>query len=215
MHYLYGFGVPAIVLGVVVAVFGHSERLLHPSTWVFYVSAVTLQVLQPKVAYKKTADTASDDRGSAFGILAGTSLGMAGGLVDFFSRPELAPQPLSLWTLGGTLLIATATALRLWSIRTLGRWFTGLVQVVPGQQVVDTGPYRHVRHPSYTAIITSFFGSALLFRSVWGAALTVGLVLPVYLYRIRVEERLLLERLGDAYRKYQARTGALLPRLGR
>lgn len=215
MHFLFGFGTPTLLIALAMVTSGHVERLAHPAPWLFWVLAVAQLVLQPKIAKSKDETTASNDAGSAAAIALGQVLSMGAPVMEFFFRAELQPSPGSGWVMAGGTLLLAGTVLRLWSIRVLGRFFTALVQVTAEQTVVDDGPYRHVRHPSYSAVLLSFAATALLFRSVWGAALTVGLVLPVYLYRIRVEERLLLERLGDAYRKYQARTGALLPRLGR
>src|SRR5207253_2803440 len=58
----------------------------------------------------------------------------------------------------GLGLIIAGWALRRWSVRTLGRWFTVTVTVEPDQRVVDTGPYRLLRHPSYTGMLVSLLG---------------------------------------------------------
>ena len=111
----------------------------------------------------------------------------------------------------GAFLAAAGLCLRLWSIRTLGRFFTGTVQVVPDQQVVDDGPYRVLRHPSYTGALLTALGIALAFGSALGAVATLALGIPAYIHRITIEERALLAELGDAYRAYRERTWRLLP----
>ena len=53
-------------------------------------------------------------------------------------------------------------AVRLWAVRTLGRWFTTVVRVAPDQQVVAGGPYRWVRHPSYLGLLLTLAGLGLM-----------------------------------------------------
>src|SRR5207244_10922091 len=61
----------------------------------------------------------------------------------------------------GVGLIIAGWALRRWSVRTLGRWFTVTVTVEPDQRVVDTGTYRLLRHPSYTGMVVSLIGRSV------------------------------------------------------
>jgi protein-S-isoprenylcysteine O-methyltransferase Ste14 len=103
-------------------------------------------------------------------------------------------------------------ALRYWSMRTLGEFFTRTLAVLPDQRVVQEGPYRMVRHPGYLAqIVVLTAGSALVSLNAWLAALVATLLSAAYAYRIRAEERMLESQLGEAYRTYRARTWRLLP----
>jgi len=110
----------------------------------------------------------------------------------------------------GIFVIVAGAALRLWAIVTLGRWFTYDVRVAEGQPVVTTGPYRWVRHPSYTGVLLVLIGIGLTLGN-WLSLLlistvpTVGLVL-----RVRVEERA-LRRLGPDYADYAATRARLIP----
>jgi protein-S-isoprenylcysteine O-methyltransferase Ste14 len=79
------------------------------------------------------------------------------------------------------------------------------------QHVVTRGPYRFVRHPGYLAQLVFWFGLALATRNALVIAVVVLADLFVYLHRSRVEERLLLGTVGEAYRAYAARTRRLLP----
>jgi len=97
------------------------------------------------------------------------------------------------------------------SILYLGRYFTVDVNVEPRQPVIDTGPYRLIRHPSYLGSLLMFIGTGLAFAHP--VALLFMIVPPVlvFLHRIRIEERLLLEKLGQPYAAYLARTKRLVP----
>jgi protein-S-isoprenylcysteine O-methyltransferase len=101
-------------------------------------------------------------------------------------------------------------ALRWHAIRILGRSFTYTVATQPGQRLIDIGPYRWVRHPSYTGSLLTILG--ILLCCVNPMSL-LGLVPPLagYAYRIRIEEKALTTALGEAYRSYARRTRRVLP----
>jgi protein-S-isoprenylcysteine O-methyltransferase Ste14 len=85
------------------------------------------------------------------------------------------------------------------------------LRVVDEQTVVDRGPYRWVRHPSYTGLLLTLVGLGLALGN-WLSVLTL-VVLPVagLVVRIRVEERALLGALGEPYREYAGRHRRLVP----
>jgi protein-S-isoprenylcysteine O-methyltransferase Ste14 len=129
-----------------------------------------------------------------------------------WSRGPPPPQRLGDWALwAGAALALAGMGLRLWSVMTLGQYFTYVVKVTPDQKVVDTGPYRLIRHPSYAGGLLSAVGIGLSLCYALGPMI-IGLTsLAAYLIRIRVEERALAEGIGEPYRAYMARTRRLIP----
>ena len=113
----------------------------------------------------------------------------------------------------GLIVMWVGLAIRIWAIVVLGRSFRVTVEVDTGQQVVDRGPYRWVRHPSYAGILILLAGLSLVYGD-W-PALAILLVLPagVLIHRIFVEEAVLTEVIGRAYTDYAARTKRLVPGL--
>jgi protein-S-isoprenylcysteine O-methyltransferase Ste14 len=111
----------------------------------------------------------------------------------------------------GLVVMVAGFGVRQWSILTLGRFFTIDVRVAENQTVVDRGPYRWVRHPSYTGLVLFFVGVGLALGN-W-ASLVALAVLPTLglLVRIRSEERVLLASFGDDYRRYAAGRPRLFP----
>jgi protein-S-isoprenylcysteine O-methyltransferase Ste14 len=100
------------------------------------------------------------------------------------------------------------------SHRDLGRFFSATLEIRDGHQLVTTGVYRRVRHPMYAAIWLFSLAQGLLlgnWLAGWSALATFGLL---YWLRIEHEERLLLDRFGEAWRAHCAVTGRLWPRLG-
>ena len=97
--------------------------------------------------------------------------------------------------------------MRLWSFRTLGRYFTFTVKVSPDQPVVTAGPYRALRHPGYAGGLLAMIGFGVLYGNWLSFAVIAVLWSVIIVWRIRVEERALLATLGDRYRSY-ARTAS-------
>ena len=111
----------------------------------------------------------------------------------------------------GIVLMVLGILLRQWSIAVLGRFFSPIVATQEGQKVVDEGPYRLVRHPSYAGLFLILVGLGLAWQS-WGAILLLVVISGLALgYRIYVEEKVLISELGDDYVKYSKRTKRIIP----
>lgn len=111
----------------------------------------------------------------------------------------------------GVGLSVFGTVLRAWAVETLGRWFSLTIQVRPDQPVVDTGPFRVIRHPSYLGGELALAGAGL---AAGNAIAPLAFWLPwlcAHAYRIGVEERALEEVLGERYRAYRRHTWRLVP----
>jgi protein-S-isoprenylcysteine O-methyltransferase Ste14 len=120
-------------------------------------------------------------------------------------------HPLMVSTWLGLSLLWCGAALRLWSFRTLGRYFTFTVQTSDDQPVISNGPYRVLRHPSYAGLLLAIAGIGLLFDS-WASLAALILFLSVSLiYRIRVEELALARDLGGRYQTYATGRKRLIP----
>lgn len=111
----------------------------------------------------------------------------------------------------GLIVMWLGLAIRVWAVAALGRAFRTTVEVDPGQAIVSSGPYRWVRHPSYTGLLLILAGFGLALGNWLPLAICVALPLPALLRRIRVEEAELTRVLGEPYRAYQTRTKRLIP----
>lgn len=108
-------------------------------------------------------------------------------------------------------MFAAGLIFRWWAIITLGRFFTVDVTIEKHHELVERGPFRWVRHPSYTGALVAFVGWALTLQN-WAAILVV--LVPIFIAfvrRMNVEEHALTEALGDRYRDYIRRTKRLVP----
>jgi protein-S-isoprenylcysteine O-methyltransferase Ste14 len=152
------------------------------------------------------------DRWTKWILVVGVDLGLLGALLIARFMPALRAFANNWWTLGlGIAMILAGAALRAWSIVSLGRYFRREVTIEPGQRIVRRGPYRVLRHPSYTGLVLGLVGLGLAFGSWFGAAIVLLTVLVGLLPRIRVEERVLARAFGAEYTSYAASTWRLLP----
>jgi protein-S-isoprenylcysteine O-methyltransferase Ste14 len=155
------------------------------------------------------------DRSSLPFVIVCCGLGVAGAFLCAYHLPaaDITPgAPVVRWALFGLGIVAIAvgTALRLWAIFTMGRWFTYDVRVTDGQVVVDRGPYRWVRHPSYTGILLVLSGIGLTLTNWLSLLFAVALPVVGLVRRIRVEEAA-LATLGPRYDHYAAGRPRLVP----
>jgi protein-S-isoprenylcysteine O-methyltransferase Ste14 len=111
----------------------------------------------------------------------------------------------------GVLIGWLGLLLRWWSFVTLGKYFTVVLKTSGDQPVVDRGPYRLLRHPSYTGLLLAFVGCGLLTGNWLSTAGSVTLVVTALIYRIRIEERALNAALGDRYRDFATGRARLVP----
>jgi protein-S-isoprenylcysteine O-methyltransferase Ste14 len=157
----------------------------------------------------------ADDRGtrllSAITITAAIAVAQ-GAATALRGHPLFRLPGTASWYLhAGLALIWAGLAIRVWAVAALGRAFRLTVEVDPGQELIDRGPYRWIRHPAYTGLllITAGFGIAV---GNW-LSLAVALLAPlsVLTRRIQVEEQVLVSSMGAAYAAYRKRTKRLIP----
>jgi protein-S-isoprenylcysteine O-methyltransferase Ste14 len=114
--------------------------------------------------------------------------------------------------LGLSLLVA-GVAIRWTAIYTLGKYFTGTVLIKDDHRLIQTGMYKHLRHPAYTGALIAHLGLGLSFSNWYSLALSVLPYLVAVMYRIHVEEQALSEAFGEHYRDYSKETKRLIPKL--
>ena len=111
----------------------------------------------------------------------------------------------------GVTLCLLGAGIRVWAIRTLGAYFTRAVQVSTNQSIIESGPYRVIRHPSYTGSALEFLGIGIASDNWVSLACAVVPMLIAFAIRIHVEERALVEAIGEPYLAYQRRTKRVIP----
>jgi protein-S-isoprenylcysteine O-methyltransferase Ste14 len=107
-------------------------------------------------------------------------------------------------------LTAAGIAFAIWARSVLGQFWSGVVTLKEGHRLIRQGPYRFVRNPIYTGILTALLGAAILNGTIWGL---LGLAMFVigFSMKIRVEETLLRTEFGGEYEEYRKQVKALVP----
>ncbi len=178
---------------------------------IFCWFAVEVSLLVRDVVRRKTG--LRRDRGTR--LLVASSLVIAfvlalavRGWAPAFDTP--APK---VFLLAGVLVMWIGLVVRIWAVLTLGGSFSTFLQAQTGQTVVTHGPYRLVRHPSYTGLLLIGLGFGISAGNWLSLAICVAIPVAGLLPRIAVEESELVSVLGEQYKKYQRTTHRLIPGL--
>ncbi len=175
-------------------------------TFIFWI-AFAIWTLPEVFAWKakRSVDgSSSHDQGWWIGIALDFSLSL------FLPQAAISWQRTLLF-IAGICLMLLGVALRWYSVSVLGKYFTFDVAIQSGQVLVEVGPYRYIRHPSYSGALLSLLGFGLSLGNWAGLAASLFCLGFAYAYRIPVEEGALASALGETYQQYVKRTWRLVP----
>jgi protein-S-isoprenylcysteine O-methyltransferase len=184
------------------------DRTLAQLTLLFFGSELALALFRRA---RHTKGATRTDRGSLrlLWIVITLAIMMAVSFAGY--RPGLFPFPPT-WTRAAAItFFVGGLGFRWWAVVALGRFFTVDVATHDGHTLVSTGPFRFVRHPSYTGLLLAFLGFGV---SLGNAVSLLVLMAPIAFtlaYRMRVEEAALRRTFGASYDAYCARTKRLIP----
>lgn len=111
----------------------------------------------------------------------------------------------------GLVLFVLGLIVRWVAIIHLGRFFTVNVAIAEDHRLITTGPYRFVRHPSYTGTLLVFLGFGLCMLNIFSLAAVFLPIAAAFLWRMHVEEEALRGAFAERYRSYAAKTWRLIP----
>jgi methanethiol S-methyltransferase len=106
------------------------------------------------------------------------------------------------------MFFVAGSVLFMWSVLARGRYSVSWSMPID-QKLVTCGPYRYIRHPSYTSYFLMFLGLFLVWFNLLALILFLGI--PGYVRVSQREERMLVLRFGEAYVDYQKKTDRFLP----
>lgn len=161
---------------------------------------------------REEAPQRRDDGASGLVILLGIVLLPLAAVAISLSVPSAGfARHLHLIFFVGIAAMLIGVALRWYSVHTLGRYFSRSIAIQKGHEIISFGPYRILRHPSYTGTMLTLLGIGLVTTN-WLALLTTLLGgFATYSYRVIREERVLVRELGEPYLNYMKRTKRFIP----
>lgn len=160
----------------------------------------------------QVGETVLEERGdrSFWAILPGFLVVFFASPLEWMYLPGLMTR-LPWMQAAGLGLILSAVVLRIWARAHIRGLYSGHVEVQADHRLVQSGPYRFVRHPGYTGFLLMTLGVALGYSSLIGLLAIPALLIPGLAYRMAVEEKLLARHFGDEYRTYAGKTKRLIP----
>jgi protein-S-isoprenylcysteine O-methyltransferase Ste14 len=179
--------------------------------WSAWLSWIAPEVIAWSV--KRSADASKTrDQGSLNLIVLLWWTGMGMDFVLSILLPQAAiPWKRTIVFCVGIGLMLAGVALRWYSASILGKYFTFDVAIQSGQTLVEAGPYRYVRHPSYSGALLSLLGFGMAIGNWAGLLAVLFCLASAYAYRIPIEEAALAAALGEPYKQYVRRTWRLVP----
>ncbi len=163
-------------------------------------------------ARKESRREGSKDAGSIKVIMATMQMGMVFAIAAAWMRRAMMPESARVPVFyAAIVLLILGSALRRLCWKTLGEYFTGDVKAREGQPVIAAGPYRWVRHPSYTAGMMMNVAMGLALTNWLSVAILFLATAAGYAYRVRVEERALVVELGTPYAEFMRTRKRFIP----
>ncbi len=170
-------------------------------------------IAQPRQMAKVSREKVTiQDRSSMFILIGLQWIGLFLNFIFgwFFPAAAIVWQRTTLFALG-IIFILVGVTLRWYAIWTLGRYFTRDVAVAVDQPVVRGGPYRFIRHPSYSGTLLTMLGVGLCMTNWASLAALLICVFAGHLYRVDVEEKALIQAIGQPYIEYMQHTRRFIP----
>jgi protein-S-isoprenylcysteine O-methyltransferase Ste14 len=176
----------------------------------FAVSVVVWLAAEVTQALRRRPTAANSDRFSLLLLRVCMVCGVV--TAEFGLRFPAAALPVSAALFGLSLsALWCGVGLRWWCFRTLGHYFTFNVMTSPDQPVITAGPYRLLRHPSYTGLLLALLGVGLAFGNWLSLAALMLFASIGVLNRIRVEEAAMSTALGERYADFARTRKRLIP----
>ena len=179
--------------------------------WIVYLFWFIIEIVG-SIRQKAGEHAQKQDRGSVVFLVAALYVETFFNFVSpwWFPQANITwNRPLLFWI--SLALMLFGIILRQHAIFTLGRSFTREVAIRPDQQVIQSGPYRLIRHPAYSGTMLTTLGFSLIMTNWASLILTMLGFFISHLYRIAVEERALRTSLGQTYVEYMQHTKRLIP----
>ena len=185
-----------------------SPLLLKPSlilnfkTFILIISAGVLWLSQPGFSKQDMNSNKQSDKLSILLILIASSVSVFSSVIEwaYFTPDKSLINPS---TIIGLILLVIGISIRIWSISILGENFTATVKITREHELIKTGPYKFIRHPSYLGALIAIIGCPLFLNNTYTIFISCLAMMIAYYFRINVEEKTLSNHFGRILRGIQ------------
>lgn len=186
----------------------HPELIIEKRNIIVMIAHAAIWLTQPAVSASETKRNKSRDKFSVLLILFFSIGSIAVSTIDWAYFHKSVSQ---VFLIAGILFMTIGVIFRFWAINVLGELFTPTVQIKANHTLIVKGPYSIVRHPSYLGAWATITGATIFFNSPVGFVFSMIGMGVSYYFRIKVEEKALIEVFGQKYLNYQKNVKRIIP----
>ena len=196
--------IKGIIVSAVIAllpVFGNIRMFYYPQLWIVFAVGFFASILQPD--YRIVDDNSkTKDKCTEMQIMWSLFVTQLLIVIEAAYLRFPASVEWDIFTTTSLLVMISGLVIRTWAVYTLGNYFTMHLAIQKEHKIIRQGPYRYVRHPSYSGAFLTFLGTAI-FMHAWLSLILALIILPAaWLRRIHYEEKMLSDELGEEYISY-------------
>lgn len=184
--------------------------ILNFKTFILLISASVLWLSQPGFSKQDMNSNKQSDKLSILLILLASSISVLSSVIEWaYFTPD--KSLINSGTIIGFIFLVIGISFRVWSINVLGKNFTATVKITREHQLIKTGPYKIIRHPSYLGALIAIIGCPIFLNNTYTIFISCVAMMIAYYFRINVEEKTLSNHFGEFYEDYKKSTYRLLP----
>ncbi len=177
---------------------------------IIIIGSISIWLTQPIFSLEETQKNKSTDKFSVILIILMSYISLLCPIIIWVLNNN-DKYSFTFLTILGIILLTIGILLRAWAVRKLGVYFTPTVQIQFKHQLITSGPYKLVRHPSYTGAFLAITSFALILNTLTGYIISIIAMSISYKFRIGIEEKELKTYFGIEYIKYSQHTKKLIP----
>lgn len=184
--------------------------ILNFKTFILLISAAVLWLSQPGFSKQDMNSDKQSDKLSILLILIASSISVFSSVIEWaYFTPD--KSQINSVTVIGFIFLLIGICFRVWSINVLGKNFTATVKITREHELIKTGPYKLIRHPSYLGAFVAIIGCPVFLNNTYTIFISCIAMTIAYYFRINVEEKTLSNHFGKYYEDYKKDTYRLLP----
>jgi protein-S-isoprenylcysteine O-methyltransferase Ste14 len=198
------------ILMIILPLLPNPYLIIHPKILMIILAGIFIWLTQPVFSVKETREQQSKDRFSVILILVMSLISVSVPIIiwEYIKNDK---NTFGILSIIGIAITTGGLLMRAWAVHKLGKYFTPTVQIQNEHQLITDGPYKLVRHPSYTGAFLAITGCALILQTLVGYIIAVVAMSIAYKVRIGIEERELTSHFGKRYIDYSKDTKKMIP----